>query len=111
MIKLIVYPVRDLARAKTFYRALLGVDPYADSPFYVGYRVGEQEIGLDPNGHKKGQTGPLGYWAVSDIRGAVRQLVDAGAQTQQDVKDVGGGKLIAWVRDADGNLTGLVQEP
>ena len=44
VIKLIVYPVRDLARAKTFYRALLGVDPYVDSPFYVGYRVGEQEI-------------------------------------------------------------------
>ena len=27
------------------------------------------------------------------------------------VKDVGGGKLIATVRDADGNITGLAQSP
>jgi hypothetical protein len=29
----------------------------------------------------------------------------------QAVKDVGGGKLIATVKDADGNLIGLIQEP
>ena len=36
-------------------------------------------------------------------------MVDAGAETQQPVTDVGGGKLIASVRDADGNVTGLAQ--
>lgn len=108
---LIVYPVRDLARAKTLYGKLLGVEPYADAPFYVGYRIGDQEIGLDPNGHKAGLTGPLAYWQVSDIRKSLRALLDAGAQTQQGIKDVGGGKLIAWVKDADGNVTGLVQPP
>jgi hypothetical protein len=29
----------------------------------------------------------------------------------QDTQDVGGGKLIASVKDADGNLIGLTQEP
>lgn len=111
MIDLIVYPVRDLARAKTFYRALLGVDPYSDAPYYVGYRVGGQEIGLDPNGHAQGLTGPLGYRRVNDIASALRQLADAGAQTVQDVRDVGGGKLVAWIKDTDGNLIGLMQEP
>jgi predicted enzyme related to lactoylglutathione lyase len=86
-----------------------GVEPYADQPYYVGYRVGEQEIGLDPNGHKQGLTGPLPYWAVTDIRKSVQSLVDAGAQVQQAVKDVGGGRLIAWVKDADNNMIGLVQ--
>lgn len=111
MIGLVVYPVKDLARAKTLYRTLLGVEPYAESPYYVGFRVGDQEIGLDPNGHAQGLTGPLAYWEVKDIKKSLRALLDAGAQTQQDVKDVGAGKLIAWVKDSDGNITGLVQSP
>ena len=28
----------------------------------------------------------------------------------QDVKDVGGGRLIASVKDADGNLIGILQD-
>jgi predicted enzyme related to lactoylglutathione lyase len=110
-IKLFVYPVKDIARAKTLYRKLLGLEPYADSAYYVGFRVGDQEIGLDPSGHKKGMTGPIGYWRVSDIKTSLQLLLDAGAEAQQEVTDVGGGKLIAWVRDADGNITGLIQSP
>lgn len=107
--KLFVYPVKDLAQAKKFYSQLLGVEPYADGPYYVGYRVGDQEIGLDPNGHLQGMTGPLGYYQVSDIKESLQALVDNGAQVQQEVKDVGGGKLIATVKDADNNLIGLMQ--
>jgi predicted enzyme related to lactoylglutathione lyase len=106
---LIVYPVKDVAAATRLYSALLGVEPYAETPYYVGYRIGGQEIGLDPNGHRKGQTGPIAYRSVEDIRKSLELLVEAGAQVHQDVQDVGGGKLIAWVKDADGNLTGLVQ--
>jgi predicted enzyme related to lactoylglutathione lyase len=29
----------------------------------------------------------------------------------QPVKDVGGGKLVATMRDTDGNLIGLIQTP
>ena len=110
-ISLLVYPVNDAARAKAFYAKLLGVEPYADAPYYVGFRIGDQEIGLDPNGHKSGMTSPLGYCQVGDIRKSLRQLVDAGAQVQQEVKDVGGGKLTATIKDADGNLIGLMQSP
>jgi len=49
-VPLIVFPVNDIARAKTLYKALLGAEPYADAPYYVGFKVGDQEIGLDPNG-------------------------------------------------------------
>jgi predicted enzyme related to lactoylglutathione lyase len=110
-IGLVIYPVSDLAQAKALYRTLLGVEPYVDEAYYVGFRVGDQEIGLDPHGHRKGMTGPLGYWQVNDIETSLRQLLDAGAQVQQEVQDVGGGKLIAWVKDADGNITGLLQSP
>jgi predicted enzyme related to lactoylglutathione lyase len=110
-IRLFVYPVKEIARAKALYSKLLGVQPYADSAYYVGFRVGDQEIGFDPSGYKKGMTGPVGYWSVSDIKKSLQALLDAGAQVQQEVTDVGGGKLIAWVRDADGNITGLIQSP
>ena len=107
--KTIIYPVKDLALAKTLYSVLLGVQPYADEAYYVGFRVDGQELGLDPHGHSQGMTGPVGYWEVPDIRASIKALLDAGAQVQQDVRDVGGGKLIASVRDADGNVTGLAQ--
>src|SRR5713226_5041236 len=110
-IKQFNYPVKDLAGAKTLYSKLLGVEPYADAAYYVGFRVGDQEIGLDPNGHNKGMTGPVGYWEVNDIKESLQLLLDAGAQAQQEVTDVGGGKLIASVRDADGNIIGLLQFP
>ena len=107
----VIYPVSDLAQAKTLYRTLLGVEPYTDEAYYVGFRVRDQEIGLDPHGHRKGMTGPVGYWHVNDIQTSLQQLLEAGAQVQQAVQDVGGGKLIASVKDADGNITGLVQFP
>jgi predicted enzyme related to lactoylglutathione lyase len=109
-IGLFVYPVNDLAGARTLYSKLLG-EPYVDEAYYVGFRVGDQEIGLDPNGHKKGMTGPVGYWYVGDIRNSLKLLLAAGAQAQQEVTDVGGGKLVATVKDASGNVVGLVQSP
>jgi predicted enzyme related to lactoylglutathione lyase len=107
--KIVVYPVRDLAQAKALYGTLLGVEPYADEGYYVGFRVGDQEVGLDPNGHGQGLAAPLAYWDVDDIEGCLERLIDAGAEVQQAITDVGGGKLIASVKDADGNVTGLVQ--
>jgi predicted enzyme related to lactoylglutathione lyase len=106
-----IFPVKDVTGAKALYSKLLGIAPYVDEPYYVGFRAGDQEIGLDPNGHNQGMTGPIAYWDVSDIEESLQTLLDAGAQVQQAVKDVGGGKLIASVKDADGNILGLMQSP
>src|SRR6266540_5418500 len=105
----VIVPVKDLDQAKALYGALLGTEPYADAPYYVGFRVGDQELGLDPHGHDKGLTSPVAYWEVDDINGVIKQLTDAGAQTHQEPTDVGGGKLIALLKDADGNFIGLSQ--
>jgi len=110
-VRLLVYPVKDLTRAKALYSKFLGTAPYVEGPYYVGFRVGEQEIGLDPNGHKQGMTGPIGYVYVNDIKKSRQLLLDAGAHAHQEIKDVGGGRLVATVKDADGNIIGLVQSP
>lgn len=99
----------DLASAKALFSKLLGVKPSMDEPYYVGFRVAGQDIGLDPHGHSRGMTGPVGYWDVDDIKGSVKALLDAGAEEVEAVKDVGGGKLTATVKDADGNVIGLIQ--
>ena len=88
---------------------LLGSVPYVDKPYYVGFKVGEQDIGLLPNPHAKGMTEPLGYFHVDDIKKTLEALVKEGAQIQQPVKDVGAGRLVASVKDADGNPFGLLQ--
>ncbi|MFJ8199413.1 VOC family protein [Streptomyces sp. NPDC096152] len=109
-LRTIVYPVKDLDRAKALFGALLEVEPYADEPYYVGFKDSGQDVGLDPNGHAKGMTGPVPYWHVADIRERLAALLAAGAELLQDVQDVGGGRQIASVKDADGNLVGLVQD-
>jgi predicted enzyme related to lactoylglutathione lyase len=107
----IIYPVKDITRSKKLFTRLLEVEPIMDEPYYVGYKVGNQDIGLDPNGFSQGITGPIGYYTVSDIKKSLQILLDAGTKVLQDVRDVGGGKLIASVKDPEGNLIGLIQMP
>lgn len=110
-IKLIVYPVKDLAAAKKLFSKFLGTEPYADAPYYVGFRIGDQEVGLDPNAFSKGATSAIGYIESADIKADLQVLLDAGGTLLGDVRDVGGGKLVATVKDADGNILGLMQSP
>jgi predicted enzyme related to lactoylglutathione lyase len=105
-IKLIVYPAKDLQKTKSFYSKFLGVEPYVDGPYYVGYKLDNLEVGLDPNGQAV-----TGYIDVTDIMSSLQTLVDAGAVIQQDIKDVGGGMLIAQIKDANDNILGLRQSP
>jgi predicted enzyme related to lactoylglutathione lyase len=99
-LKTIIYPVKDLEKAKTVYGELLGATPYIDQPYYAAFNASGQDVGLDPNGHAKGMTAPIAYWHVSDIHASLDRLIA-----------IGGGALIATVKDADGNVTGLIQEP
>lgn len=56
-------------------------------------------------------TSPVGYWQVDDIKACLEALLDAGAEAQQPISDVGGGKPTATVTDADGKPIGLLQAP
>jgi predicted enzyme related to lactoylglutathione lyase len=107
----IIYPVKDVDAAKKVFTALLGAEPFVDGPYYVGYQLGEQQVGLDPHGHKTGLTGPIVMYNVDDIKAALASLTEAGAQIVQEIKKVGGGALVASVRDSDGNDIGLMQAP
>lgn len=106
----IIYPVTDLSAAKQLFSVLLGVEPHTDQAYYVGYAVAGQEIGLDPHGRDQGTAAPTAYWHVDDIDATLAALVGAGGTVRDDVREVGGGRRIATVTDADGNPIGLLQD-
>lgn len=105
-VRTVIIPVRDLPRARELYGRLTGLAPSADQPYYVGFSVDGQEIGLDPHGHGRGSTGPVAYWQVADLAASLVRLLEDGAEMLQEVTDVGGGKLLASDHDADGNAIG-----
>lgn len=103
----IIFPTADVEATKTLYTAVLGLEPYVDAPYYVGYRVGDVEIGFDPNAARQGTTMPIVYWSSDDVQGRVDELVAAGATVQRPPSDVGGGMLVAVLTDPSGNLIGV----
>jgi predicted enzyme related to lactoylglutathione lyase len=110
MIKTVLHPVSDLAAAKEMYTALLGVQPQADSTYYVGFDTEGQHIGLVPSGGPQGMTSPVAYWHLPDIEAKLAEVTAAGATVKEPAHDVGGGRLVATVADLDGNVLGLLQD-
>jgi len=102
-IKLLVFPVKDIEKAKIFYSKFLGTEPYADSPYYVGYRIGDLEVGLDPNS----SDGPISYTDTDDIKVSLDEMISVGGEVVQQPHDVGGGLMIAQLKDGNGNTVGL----
>jgi predicted enzyme related to lactoylglutathione lyase len=109
-IKTVLHPVSDLEKAKPVYTALLGIAPQHEAPYYVGYEVAGQHIGLVPGGGPQGMTSPVAYWHVADIEAKLAEVTAAGATVKEAPHDVGGGRLVASFTDPDGNVLGLVQD-
>lgn len=107
----VLHPVSDVAAAKAVYAALLGVEPSADSEYYVGFDAAGQHIGLVPNGGPQKMDSPVAYWHVDDIEAKIADVTAAGATLKDKPRDVGGGRLVATVTDPDGNVLGLLQDP
>ena len=109
-VKTLLHPVSDLEKAKPIYAALLGVEPTADGPYYVGFEAAGQQIGLVPGGGPQGMTTPVAYWHVADIEAKLAEVTAAGATVKEPAHNVGGGRLVASITDADGNVLGLMQD-
>jgi predicted enzyme related to lactoylglutathione lyase len=108
-----IYPVTDLAKARSWYSEVLGVKPYFDEPFYVGFNVGGFELGLDPDtsAQPPGAAGGVAYWGVEKADEAWARLLKLGATPASPVRDVGGGIRVATVKDPFGNVFGIIENP
>jgi predicted enzyme related to lactoylglutathione lyase len=112
-LRTVIYHVPDLKRAKEWYSAAFGVQPYFDEPYYVGFNIGGFELGLDPDIEevKPGAGGTVAFWGVANADKAVKQFTAAGASLRAPVQDVGEGIRVATVADPFGNLLGLIENP
>ncbi|MGI8679060.1 MAG: VOC family protein [Jatrophihabitans sp.] len=108
-LRTIIYPAPDLEASKAWFTALLGLEPYFDQPFYVGYNVGGYELGLDPNGDRT--NGPVTYWGVAEVAAARATLLAAGATPGDEVTEVGDGIRVATVREPGGSVLGIIENP
>jgi hypothetical protein len=108
----VIYHVDNIDRGKEWYMRALGITPYFDERFYVGFNLRGFELGLDPDMTDTSvkQTGEIAYWKVSNIETVFKHLLLIGAQRHKDIEDVGGGLLMASVIDPFGNVFGIIQE-
>jgi predicted enzyme related to lactoylglutathione lyase len=108
-----IYWAPDLDKAKEWYSRVLGIAPYFDQPFYVGFSVGGYELGLDPDSSSTpaGPGGVTVYWGVSDASAALERLLSLGATGRTAVQEVGEGIRVATVLDPFGNVLGIIENP
>ncbi len=109
-LRTIIYHAPDLAKAKEWYAAITGIQPYFDESFYVGFDINGCELGLDPNSEKPTGAGNVAYWKVAYIKEAVAKCTANGATIYSDINNVGGKIEVAVVIDPFGNHVGLIQE-
>ena len=107
------YKVRDIAEGKKWYSKVLGIEPYFDQPFYVGFSVGGFELGLTPTEGQEDEEaeGVVVYWGVEDIDKEYARLLELGAVERETVREVGDGIKVATVKDPFGNVLGIIFNP
>ena len=107
----------DLDRATAFYRDLLGSAPTAtyDPPGLVFFDLGGVRLLID-----RGAPSALLYLDVDDIDATVERLRAAGVSVENEphviftheddtLGPAGNDEWMAFVRDSEGNLVGLVE--
>jgi predicted enzyme related to lactoylglutathione lyase len=107
-----IFRVTDMEKAKAWYSEVLGIAPYFDEPFYIGFEVAGYELGLQPDkvtGKKADNI--LVYWGVEDIQTSYDRLISLGAKTHEKPTNVGGEIWVATVKDPWGNVFGIIQNP
>ena len=106
------YKVSDITKGKEWYAKILGVAPYFDEPFYVGFNVAGYELGLQPDkGDERKTSSVVAYWGVDDVYKTYQELLDNGAIPHGEPMDVGEGIIVASVKDPWGNAFGIIYNP
>jgi predicted enzyme related to lactoylglutathione lyase len=113
----------DVAAARQWYSALLGIDPYferpdSEHPSYVEFRLGDyqHELGIidrsyAPKGAAAGPGGAVIFWHVDDVTATLEKLMAMGAKEYEPLTNREAGFITASVVDPFGNILGLMYSP
>lgn len=108
-----IYKVGDINKAKEWYAKAFGAQPYFDEPFYVGFEIGGYELGLQPEEKpaKNKTESVVAYWGVDDVNAEFNRFISQGASAFEQPEEVGGGIIVATLKDPWGNIIGLIYNP
>ena len=112
-------PAQDLARARTFYEAVLGLKPASVAPGGIFYEVdnGTRFLLFPSSGRASGGHTQLGF-TVDDLEAEVAALRLKGVKFESyDMPQFDAATSIAtfpgtrsaWFKDTEGNLLGMAQ--
>jgi catechol 2,3-dioxygenase-like lactoylglutathione lyase family enzyme len=108
-LRTVIYPAPDLTAATLWWGELLGVRPYFEEPFYVGFEQGGYELGLLPTAEPA--DGALTYWGVDDVGAAMAQAIALGAAEHGPATEVGDSIVTGSVRTPAGAILGFIYNP
>jgi predicted enzyme related to lactoylglutathione lyase len=107
-----IYKVADMDAAKQWYSQILGTEPYFDEPFYIGFNVAGYELGLQPDEKNEAKIdGVITYWGVNNVNETFDELLKVGATIYESPTEVGGGIIVAAVKDPWDNVFGIIYNP
>jgi catechol 2,3-dioxygenase-like lactoylglutathione lyase family enzyme len=112
--------VSDMARARTFYEGLLGLEVVREAAPYVFLRAGSSQLALVARATVTPSATTLCAFEVQDLHATVSGLRARGVvfeeydlptlRTVDGIAKVGIFRA-AWVRDPDGNYLGIHDSP
>jgi hypothetical protein len=105
----VIYPAPELAAATQWWSELLGVRPYFEEPFYVGFEVAGYELGLLPTADPA--DGAVALWGVDDVDAAIAKAIELGAVEHGAATDVGDGIVTGSVRTPGSVILGFIYNP
>jgi uncharacterized protein len=106
----VVLGVTDMQAARRLYLALTGAAaPDVSRGDWLAFSAGGLEIGLVPAGDPAGLAGPAVYWHTPDVLGRLAALLDRGWTLDTPVRKLPDGRMVCTLKDASGNVVGLLQ--
>lgn len=109
-----IYKVTEVDAAKEWYTKTFETPPYFDEPFYVGFDIAGYELGLQPEEETEATNKTANvetYWGVADVVTEFDRFISLGATAHEEPQEVGGGIIVATVKDPWGNVIGLIHNP
>src|SRR5713101_1456626 len=105
-----IYHVDDIDKARSWYGDVLGVKPYFDQPFYVGFNVAGYELGLQPATNRDGDkaASAVAYWAWKTPKRLSSGLSNWAPPFTRKSRTLAKEIKVATVKDPFGNIFGII---
>jgi predicted enzyme related to lactoylglutathione lyase len=105
----VVFFVRELRKAATWYEKVLSISPYRTDRDFIGFHLGDVSLGFHRLDKKAGKASGVQiiYWKVSNLDEAIRIFIENGAIIFRKPIQIPEGGRVAQIQDPFGHILGL----